>query len=66
MIRVKLRDNESVEQMLRRFKKLCEKEGLAKQMKRVAYFEKPSEKKRRLKRKAEKREIRRRQELELA
>ena len=66
MIRVKLRDNESVEQMLRRFKKLCEKEGLTKQMKRVAYFEKPSERRRRLKRKAEKREIRRRQELEVA
>ena len=51
--------------MLRRFKKLCEKEGLTKQMKRVAYFEKPSERRRRLHRKAEKREIRRRMELEI-
>ena len=49
--------------MLRRFKKLCEKEGLTKQMKRIAYFEKPSERRRRLKRKAEKREIRRRTEM---
>ena len=64
-IRVKLRETESVDQMLRRFKKLCEKEGLTKQMKRIAYFEKPSERKRRLKRKAEKREIRRRTELEV-
>ena len=62
---MKLRETESVDQMLRRFKKLCEKEGLTKQMKRIAYFEKPSERRRRLKRKAEKREIRRRQELEI-
>ena len=60
---MKLRETESVDQMLRRFKKLCEKEGLTKQMKRIAYFEKPSERRRRLKRKAEKREIRRRTEL---
>ena len=62
---MKLRETESVDQMLRRFKKLCEKEGLTKQMKRIAYFEKPSERRRRLKRKAEKREIRRRQEQEI-
>ena len=65
MIKVKSRGTESTDQLLRRFKKLCEKEGLTKQMKRVAYFEKPSEKRRRLKRKAEKREIRRRQEMEV-
>jgi hypothetical protein len=33
-IRVKARNGESVEQMLRRFKKLCEKEGLTKEIKR--------------------------------
>jgi small subunit ribosomal protein S21 len=47
MIKVKLRSNETTEQMLRRFKKACEKEGLTKDIKRVAYYEKPSEKKRR-------------------
>ena len=47
MIKVKLRNNETTEQMLRRFKKACEKEGLTKDIKRVAYYEKPSEKKRR-------------------
>lgn len=47
MIRVKLRGNESAEQLLKRFKKLCEKEGLTKDLKRVAYYEKPSEKRRR-------------------
>lgn len=47
MIKVKLRGNESAEQMLKRFKKMCEKEGLTKDMKRVAHYEKPSEKRRR-------------------
>ena len=47
MIKVKARSNESVEQMLKRFKKLCDKEGLVKEMKRVMYYEKPSERKRR-------------------
>jgi small subunit ribosomal protein S21 len=44
MIKVKSRGNETAEQLLRRFKKACEKEGLTKDIKRVAYYEKPSEK----------------------
>lgn len=47
MIKVKARNNESVHQMLRRFKKLCEKEGLTKDVKRNSYYEKPSERRRR-------------------
>jgi small subunit ribosomal protein S21 len=47
MIKVKSRGNETAEQMLRRFKKACEKEGLTKDIKRIAYYEKPSEKRRR-------------------
>jgi len=54
-IRIKARSGESAEQMLRRFKKMCEKEGLTKDIKRRAYFEKPSEKRRRALRKIEKR-----------
>ena len=50
MIKVKARNNESVQQMLRRFKKLCEKEGLTKAVKRNSYYEKPSERRRREKR----------------
>lgn len=57
MIKVKSRGNETVDQMLRRFKKLCEKEGLIKDMKRVAYYEKPSEKRRRRMRKAQTRQM---------
>ncbi|MCA9274338.1 MAG: 30S ribosomal protein S21 [Phycisphaerales bacterium] len=46
-IRIKSRNNESVEQMMRRFKKLCEKEGLTKEIKRKEFYEKPSERRRR-------------------
>ncbi len=55
MIRVKVRGNESIEQMVRRFKKLCEKEGLTRDIKRNAYYEKPSERRRRKVRKSLKR-----------
>lgn len=55
MIRVKVRNNESVEQMVRRFKKLCEKEGLTRDIKRTSYYEKPSERRRRKIRKSMKR-----------
>ncbi|GMV82709.1 MAG: hypothetical protein AMXMBFR7_38930 [Planctomycetota bacterium] len=54
MIRVESRPGESLDKTLRRFKKQCEKEGLTKDMKRTAYFEKPSERKRRKVRQAEK------------
>lgn len=55
MIKVKARGSESVEQMLKRFKKLCEKEGLTKDIKRNSYYEKPSERRRRRARKSIKR-----------
>ncbi|MBX3361145.1 MAG: 30S ribosomal protein S21 [Phycisphaeraceae bacterium] len=50
-IRIKSRGGESVEQMMRRFKKLCEKEGLTKDIKRKEFYEKPSERRRRRMRK---------------
>ena len=52
-IRIKARGGESAEQMLRRFKKLCEKEGLTKDVKKRQYYEKPSERSRREARKRE-------------
>lgn len=55
MIRVRVRSNESIEQMVRRFKKLCEKEGLTRDIKRTSYYEKPSERRRRKMRKSMKR-----------
>jgi len=58
MLKIKARMNESVTQMLKRFKKMCEKEGLVKEMKRVSYYEKPSERRRRRIRKAQRKELR--------
>ncbi|MBN1943233.1 MAG: 30S ribosomal protein S21 [Phycisphaerae bacterium] len=57
MIKVKARGNESIDQMLKRFKKMCEKEGLTKDIKRNSYYEKPSERRRRRQRKSVKRVI---------
>ena len=54
-IRIKARAGESTEAMLRRFKKMCEKEGLTKDVKRKAFYEKPSERRRRDTRKSIKR-----------
>jgi len=58
MLKIRSRGNETVEQMLKRFKKLCEKEGLTKEIKRNSYYEKPSERKRRQVRKAVRQTIR--------
>ena len=55
MIKVKARGSESVQQMIKRFKKICEKEGLTKEIKRNTYYEKPSERRRRRMRKTLKR-----------
>lgn len=41
-----------MDQLLRRFKKACEKEGLIRDIKRNKYYEKPSEIRRRKKRMA--------------
>ena len=59
-IRIKARNGEGVEQMMRRFKKLCEKEGLTKDIKKREFYEKPSERKRRDQRKAQSRAARER------
>ncbi len=56
-IRVKARSGESTDQMMRRFKKLCEKEGLTKDIKRKEFYEKPSERRRRAARKSVNRRI---------
>ena len=57
-IKVKARGGETVEQMVRRFKKLCEKEGLTKDIKRKEFYEKPSERARRDARKSIARRLR--------
>jgi len=47
VIRVKARMNEGLDQLLKRFKKACEKEGLTRDIKRTSYYEKLSEVRRR-------------------
>ncbi|GBE14810.1 MAG TPA: 30S ribosomal protein S21 [Proteobacteria bacterium] len=44
---VRVRDNESFEGALRRFKKQCEKSGILSEMRRREYYEKPSVQKKR-------------------
>lgn len=51
MVKIVPRRNESIQATLRRFRKLLEKEGIVKEIKRQAYYESPSEKRSRLKRK---------------
>ena len=57
MVKIKPRGSESVQQMLKRFKRLCQREGLTRDMKRTSYYEKPSERKRRKSRKALRRAV---------
>ncbi len=57
-IRVKARSGESTDQMMKRFKKLCEREGLIKDIKRKEFYEKPSERRRRAARKSVSRRLR--------
>ena len=42
-----VRENESIEKALRKFKSVCKKAGIMSDLKRVQYFEKPSERRKR-------------------
>lgn len=56
---VQVRDEESFENALRRFKRKCEKSGILTELKKRQYFEKPSVKKKRKLMQARKKELRR-------
>lgn len=49
-MRVQATHNETPESLFRRFKRACAKEGIISQYKRSCFFEKPSDRKRREKR----------------
>ena len=51
MPRIEVRDNESLEKALRRFKRKIEREGILKTLKARKHYEKPSERKRKRRRK---------------
>ena len=55
MVRLVVRDRESIQEAVRRFRKLVERSGIKKEMRRREYYEKPSETKRRARLRAERR-----------
>ncbi len=55
MVKLVIRDRESIQEAVRRFRKLVERSGLKKDMRRKAFYEKPSETSRRAKIRAERR-----------
>ncbi|RME73980.1 MAG: 30S ribosomal protein S21 [Planctomycetota bacterium] len=46
-IKITVRDNDSLETVLKRFKRICDKEGIKKALRQYSYYEKPSERRRR-------------------
>ncbi len=55
MVKLRLRENESVQDAVKRFRKLVEHAGIKKEMRRREYYEKPSDTQRRSRRRAERR-----------
>ena len=55
MVKLQVRDRESIQDAVRRFRKLVERSGIKKEMRRREYYEKPSEVKRRARLRAERR-----------
>jgi len=56
VVKLRLREGENVNDAVKRFRKLVEHSGIKKEMRRREYYEKPSETKRRARRRAERRE----------
>jgi small subunit ribosomal protein S21 len=52
-MKIFLKPNEKIQQALRRFKKLLDKEGITKEIKRQLFYESPSQIRSRVRRKAE-------------
>ena len=46
-IKIAIERSDNIDKVLRRFKKMCEKEGLIKEIKKKQYYEKPCQKRRR-------------------
>lgn len=55
VVKLRLRDNESINDAVKRFRKLVEHAGIKKEMRRREFYEKPSETSRRSRRRAERR-----------
>jgi small subunit ribosomal protein S21 len=59
MTGVRIRDNESIESAIRRFKKQCEKAGILAELRKREHYEKPSVKRKKKALAAKKRAMRR-------
>jgi small subunit ribosomal protein S21 len=57
MVSMRVRDRESIQEAVRRFRKLVERSGLKREMRRRQFYEKPSETKRRARLRAERRAL---------
>lgn len=55
MVKLRVRDKESIQEAVRRFRKLVERSGIKKDMRRKEYYEKPSDSRRRARLRAERR-----------
>ncbi len=55
MVFMRIRDRESIQEAVRRFRKIVERSGLKREMRRRQYYEKPSTIKRRARLRAERR-----------
>jgi small subunit ribosomal protein S21 len=55
VVKLRLRERETVQEAVRRFRKLVEHAGIKKEMRRREFYEKPSDKRRRARRRAERR-----------
>ncbi len=47
MVGIKIRENETIEEALRRFKRECDRNGIMQEIKRREYYESPSVKRKR-------------------
>lgn len=55
MVKLRLREKESINDAVKRFRKLVEHAGIKKEMRRREFYEKPSDEQRRARRRAERR-----------
>jgi len=55
VVKLRLRERESIQDAVRRFRKLVEHSGIKKEMRRREFYEKPSDQRRRARRRAERR-----------
>lgn len=53
VVKLRLRDNENVNDAVKRFRKLVEHAGIKKEMRKREFFEKPSDERRRTRRRSE-------------